>query len=197
MADIGRINISKGLKRSLELTGSFQPSLGEGIVPTIQLEDLSQSPFSLSDPWWNSFELAGVAAQYSYIAIRGTLLEKSWLSIDQLVIDFLAAGDVLRILPYAVANLPAGLTALSCFSQRQIDNSVIVKTMGEVSTVFGNSATAPAGRGLIVRGVANTTLVLPMRFTLNQNGALVIVSAALNQSIEVSVSGRLHMTSAV
>ena len=69
MTAIGRLDIALGLKRALELTGSFEPSLGEGLVPTVQVLDLDTTPFAVAEPWQVASEVAAGVALFSWSAI--------------------------------------------------------------------------------------------------------------------------------
>lgn len=197
MADIGRFDLAHGVKQLLDLTGSFEPEIGEGIVPTVQLANLNETPFSVALPWSRTIATGPTAAQFSWVTVQAgaSLPRNSWIEVEQVIIGTLtAAGGVTYIEPMATADIPAlaGGGTANAICNRQ--NQFIRREIPEVAIIYGTSVTGPTGLGLELSQINQLSLIVPGRWAISHDGGIAVIASAVNRDIRISFAGRIHYT---
>lgn len=194
MADVGRLDAALGLRRLLEVSGDYEPEIGEGIVPTVIVHDMTSTPFSMALPWSRAFGVGAVAAQTSWaVVVPGAALpEHSWIEINKIWVSSSATGAAIWIDPMALADVPALGSTVVAISNRQ--NEAIRRDFPEVSFRVGNSATAGPKLGLFKENATIESLVVEGEWAISQLGALAITTSAVNVAMNVAIMGRLHYT---
>lgn len=197
MSDIGRLDLARALRRALEISGSYEPSLGEGIVPTVQVLDLQDSPFGLSLPWVWGGSTAIVAGQHAYVFVTHAGPLNSLVTVHEVIVHALGAVEAaVHIVPYSNSEIPGGFPApVPVRSARQGAIQTTARIHSEVAIFNGNSATAPVTTGLWARAAANTTVQVEGDWVLGANSSLAVVSQAVATNFAVSFRGRIHFTS--
>lgn len=204
MAAIGRLGVTRSLKQMFELTGGFSPELGEGIVPTVQLADIADTPFDSVVHWTAGHRNPGVAAQYPWFVIvpSVTMPKNGWISIDTIW----AAGALANILifPAMFADLPVLTQQQSPRNSRQGGGITLLQRVSEVAIFASSVVTAPSADAMAWDSTKPN--FGPVRFHLSSagsdlslssnSGALAIVGDTVASLMQVAVAGRVHLTSA-
>lgn len=201
MAAIGRWDIARSLKRLLELTGTYEPAVGEGIVPTIKLFDLENTPFGTTVKWCIQVSMGPVALEYGHIAVvpGASLGENGWISIDEVWLHTNMAAQVITMIPTVDAGVPylATMTpALSTRSRRQpgfLQGTLWL--VPEVQFLTDTNTTATAYGGLVVNAIAGTTYAR-VDVAIRQGGVFLVSTANVNEILSATFLGRVHMTTA-
>jgi len=129
--------IADSLQRALGLKGSVKPTLDETLAPTVQLEDISHSP------WSSSISVAGNASQ------GGVLGELSQLLIAP------GRGTVLRIDRVWMQNVNGATTSQRVFVLLTPPSDYVGYTLGVVRQ-FSNLKAPFQGSALAANVVAGT-----------------------------------------
>lgn len=197
MTKIGRLDLARALRVGTEVAGGYAPELGEGLVPTVQVLDLDNSPFSAAEPWCLDVMVTSVAAQYSIAALIGLELPgHSWIEIETVTIVFSSGAPRYHIDPCLKSDIPAGFTTAVAGGARQGHESGARRIMGHVGALWGNTVTPQTPfSGMRVQKGATDTMQFHGRWAVNQYGALRVMSDLVTIPCEVSFQGRLHLVS--
>lgn len=197
MAAIGRLDFTYGLKRLFELTGRFTPTLGEGLVPVVQIADMEDSPFAVALPWVVRALVPAGVSQNGWASVLFSGPATALISIDDIYVKgFGGTGTGFLVLPWTAASVPtlAGYTNQVAYCARQ--EEPLTRIVPEVSLGYGISASPlNAGAPRYYCG-ANESTHVSGRWALGREGALSIAYLNQNLSMDVAVHGRLHLTSA-
>jgi hypothetical protein len=196
MAAIGRLDLSHSLKRLLELAGPYSPALGEGLVPTVQIADLADSPFAVSIPWVIRLQVPATAAQYGWVQIVNDGPANSLVQLDEIFFSIASGNQGVSIQPWARSILPILTGAANRFALSALQEEVQPRNVREVAAVYGASAEAATLNAPYYQPVAQVTYSVKGRWAIGPTGALAVICGVVNTLMHVSAHGRLHLTSA-
>lgn len=201
MAAIGRLNIATSLKQLLELSGPYQPAIGEGIVPTIQLANTEDTPFSATPRWQAGWILVATAAQYNWfmIAAADSLPEHSFVVVDRVhVAGGFSSANGFQIAIGRRGLFPAGLTfrGIPRLMSQGGDQAPDLQGAGNVDVYAGPDVAGPGATALPMFSSPNgqPSLRIDGPWFLGTGAALAVAAYGVNVDMRCAAFGRVFLT---
>lgn len=197
MAAIGRLALTRSLKRFFELTGSFSPSLGEGIVPTVQIANLADTPFSVALPWVGHNMIAAGIGELGWGVILNEGPDNCIVSIDEITVRSATAAVMsFAVQPWLRSILPTLTNSLDRFAICALQEEAVHRPVNDVSIRVGTSTQLATLNAPVYSHESLEAKTVRGSWSIGKLGALVIVQAATNAPMDVSAAGRVHYTTA-
>jgi hypothetical protein len=199
VSKVGKYDLAHAIRQFFDLSGSYAPELGEGIVPTLSLGELEETPFGVAIPWCCRVpSTPAVAAEYSQFVVRAaaSLPRGAFISIRTLILSAVA-GTPIQIEPVAAVDLTGTTITATAIGvcMRQPNPGLLSRALLPEISITGGSTTLASVGGSTRIITSGSSQVIEGDWAIQAEGALNVQVDTVNVAMVVSALGRLHLTS--